>query len=48
MPREKVNLLEGLKKGHLYFSAFLSVESIWKYSHARSNIFICQFCSLIR
>lgn len=38
--------LEGLKKGHSHFGAFLSVESVWKYSHARSSVFVCQFCSL--
>lgn len=47
LPRTKVNLLEGLKKGHPHFSALLSIESIWKYSCARSNIFVCQFCSLL-
>lgn len=29
------------------FTAFLSVESIWKYIHARSNTFVCQFCSVL-
>lgn len=44
----KVNLLEGLKKGHPHLGAFLSTESIWKWLHARSNNFLFQFCSLIR
>lgn len=29
------------------FTAFSSVESIWKYIHARSSAFVCQFCSIL-
>lgn len=41
LARVKENLPESLKKGHPHLSAFLSVESAWKYSRAGSKHCFC-------